>query len=149
VLTTNNESLGEWAYSYRTPSDCLAVRRFVGEHRCGPFNRFSWESDTEGKRVLYCDIADAKIVYTGNLTDVNRWDSLLINACVGMLGERLAASFAKDMKMAMAFASAALQKFDDAVGVDEAEGQREIEVSTGFVDVRNGSGDWWRPWRAV
>jgi len=138
VTTTINESLGEWAYSYRTPPDCLAVRRLV----CFPYtnNRhvFSWEIDSGNKRVLYCNMAEAAIVYTGNVLDVNRWDRLLFNATAALLASRLAGSFGKDIRLAEKFLSDAYREFDEAVGVDEGEGNREIEVSTTFIDVRNG-----------
>ena len=137
-LTTNNESLGEWTYSYRTPADCLAVRRLI----CFPYTNqrhvFSWEVDSEGKRVLYCHLENAAIIYQANITDVNRWDRLLFNACAALLASRLAASFGKDVKMAEKFLMDAYREFDEAVGVDEGEGNREIEVSTDFIDVRNG-----------
>jgi len=137
LAPTTNESLGEWAFAYFTPTDCLAVRRFIGD-AIGHKHRFSWELNAAHKHILYCNVENAAIVYTGNITDVNRWDRLLFNAAASMLAARLASSFARDVKLADKFLADAFREFDEAVGVDEAEGEREQESSTGFVDVRNG-----------
>jgi hypothetical protein len=148
LAAATNESLGEWINAYRIPSDCLAVRRLISFLAPGSRHRFSVESDSQGKPILYCSIANAGIVYTANITDVNRWDRLLFNAASAMLAAKLASSFSRDIKLAEKFMADAFREFDEAVGVDEGEGMRESEISTSFLDVRNSSNEWWRPWRA-
>ena len=147
LALTTNESLGEWAFAYRLPSDCLAVRRLIAFHWTGARHRFSVESDSQGKPILYCNVENAAIIYTSNITDVNRWDRLLFNAASAMLAAKLASSFSRDIKLAEKFLADAFREFDEAVGVDEAEGQREQEVSTGFIDVRSAGGGGWDGWR--
>ena len=137
LAEVTNESLGEWAYAYRTPADCLAVRRFVGE-RTGCRSPFAWEIDSASKRILYCNVQNAKIVYTANITDVNRWDKLLFNACGAMLAARLAGAWGRDTKLAEKFMGDAFREFDEAYGVDEGESGNEQESSTLFTDVRYG-----------
>lgn len=141
LAAITNESLGEWAFAYATPTDCLAVRRFVidGLMTCpNPPQRFSWEMNSQGKRILYCNHSPASIVYTFKNNNPERWDGLLQRAFVGLLASELACSFAKDVKLGDAFAAKAFREFDEAVGVDEAEGEREIETSELFVNVRYG-----------
>lgn len=142
-----NESMDEWRFAYATPDDCLAVRRMVDDRRwvTGWVNwsrsPFAWEVRSDGKRILYTNVENAKIVYTANITDVNRWDRLLFNAATGLLASRLGSAFSRDIKLAEKFLQDAFREFDEAVGVDEAESTREQETSTDFTDVRLG-GNW-------
>src|ERR1043166_7135399 len=96
-----NDSLGEWSKAYRLPPDCLAVRRFVSTERCIKYAKFSVEIDDEDKRVLYTNDGNSKIVYTGDLLDCNRWDSLLIEACMTALAIEFALAISRDTKAAM------------------------------------------------
>lgn len=61
----------EWGFSYRYPSDCLFLRRFLSGIRND--NRQSRvpskiASDSAGQ-LIYCDLEDAEVEYTARITD--------------------------------------------------------------------------------
>ncbi len=67
----------EWGYSYRYPSDCLVLRRFLSGIRND--NRQSRvpskiASDDSGK-LIYCDIPDAQIEYTARISNTALFDA--------------------------------------------------------------------------
>ena len=87
-----------WFYEYAYPDDCIEVRAlrqqalFVLDFDPQPIT-FSVENDnyyTPARRVILCNIANATIVYTGQVTDLSTWDSGAIEAFAAALGRRLA-----------------------------------------------------------
>lgn len=136
-LLPDDHSMGEWAQSYRLPSDCLAVRRFVGisdEQKSRPY---SVELDADGNRLLLTNVEGALIVYTTDLQDVNRYDSLLFYAVSTRLSVEFAIAFPRDLKFMSALWQAYRDKIEEAVGADEAEGGIEKLYSRDMVTVRN------------
>jgi hypothetical protein len=137
ALLPTDRSLGEWTYSYRLPVDCLCMRRFIAfEDPATAFAKYSVEIDSENKKTLLCDVQFAKIVYTRNITDVNRWDSMLLNVCATKLAWYLAPAMVKDFTEMQVMREALEISFNEAVGVDEAEGQLEIATDSTLIDVR-------------
>lgn len=135
----DNTSLGEWGNAYRLPPDCLAVRRFVGPWERHQRHAYSVEIDDQKKRIIFCNIGpNASIVYTADLQDVALWDALLYDAGVKRLASELAAVWGKDVKLSQNLLQHYAMSFDETVGVDEAEGGLERNISTGFLDVRAG-----------
>lgn len=68
VETAPNE---DWGFSYRYPSDCLHVRRILGQSRNATRDvRVSYKiaQDNQGK-LVYTDQEDAQIEYTLNIDD--------------------------------------------------------------------------------
>lgn len=132
--TAENESAGEWAHSYAYPSDCLAARRFVGDK-----NRrfaFSVETNLVGNRVIYTNLSSAKLVYTRNQTDVNKWDALLFDACAHRLAVDFASVFPRDMKFVETMWKVYNMKIAEAAGMNEAEDGIEEQRSRSMVAVR-------------
>lgn len=140
----SNDSLGEWTYAYRLPSDCLAVRRFLGTADSTKFAPFSVELDSEDKPTLYCNISNARIAYTTELLDVNRWDALLFDACATRLSSEFAGSSPRDMKMVDGLWRFYQAKIEEAAGVNEAEGGIGRTYSNSLAGARHGNGgpDW-------
>lgn len=136
-LLTDDFSLGEWFFSYRLPTDCLAVRRFVGLNEEERSQKFSVEQDQDGKPLLLTNVDQAKIVYTHNLTDVNRFDALLFDACATRLAIQFAISFPRDLKFLTSLWEVYKSKVEEAVGADEAEGGIESSYAYDMVTVRN------------
>lgn len=71
-----------WSFSYQYPSDCLKVRAikgvsaFVQNFDPQPFV-FSVENDatfSPPQRVILCNVANAMLCYTGQITDPQTWD---------------------------------------------------------------------------
>lgn len=136
-LLPDDHSMGEWAFSYRLPVDCLAMRRFVGvtdEEKSRPF---SVELDEDGNKLLLTNVEHAGIVYTTDLMDVNRYDSLLFYAVSTRLSVEFAIAFPRDLKFLSALWQAYRDKIEEAVGADEAEGGIEKLYSRDLVNVRN------------
>lgn len=136
-LLPTDLSFGEWGFSYSLPANCLAVRRFVGLTEEDRGQRFSVEQDDNGKPILLTNVDNAAIVYTFNLTDVNRWDSLLFDACATRLAIQFAISFARDLKFLTSLWEVYKAKLEEAMGVDESEGGIEKVSSREIINVRN------------
>ncbi len=130
-------SLGEFACTYSLPAHCLAVRRFVGPIDEDRNQKFRVEQDQDGKPILLTDVDNAKIVYTFDLIDVNRWDALLFDACATRLAIQFAISFARDLKFLDSLWKVYQNKITEAVGADEAEGGIESAYEFDMVNVRN------------
>lgn len=137
VLLATDISLGEWTYNYDLPADCLAVRRFVGTTDEEKYQKFSVEQTPAGKPVFMTNVQGAKIVYTHDLVDVNRWDPMLFDAAATRLAIEFAISFARDLKFVSALWQSFKEKMEEGVGVDEAEGGIESAYNVDMVTVRN------------
>lgn len=133
---TTNDSLGEWTYAFRLPDDCLAVRRFVSPYEATAYATYSVELDSQDKRILYTDCGVAKVVYTAEFTDVNRWDALLFDAAVTRLAIEFAAVFPRDSKWVQMNWELYQKKIDEAAGVNETEGGLERVYSDSIASVR-------------
>lgn len=73
-FTAEDDATNEWGYAYRYPTDCLKVRRIMGnEGRTSP-NKIPFRivSDDNG-RLIYTDQEDAKIEYTVRIADPVRF----------------------------------------------------------------------------
>lgn len=87
-----------WVYEYAYPDDCLKVRAvkdvplFVMTFDPQP-NVFAIENDkyfTPAKKVILCNVPDAMLVYTGQVTDPTLWEADFIEAFAAGLARRLA-----------------------------------------------------------
>jgi hypothetical protein len=135
-----NNSQGEWLYAYQLPPDCLAFRRFVeprwrGERRGGVF--------AVEQRILFTNNSTAKVVYTFDLVDVNRWDSMLFDAAATRLASELAGPIARDFTIAQKTFQMYVAKIEEAQGVDEQESEFEEERTATLNEVRRGGGWSW------
>lgn len=136
ALDAHALSLGEWSAAYRVPPDLLCMRRFVSTSNYIKFAAYSIEIDEDGKRVLYTNLGSDKIVYTRNVTDVNRWDSLLFGAAALKLAMFLTGPIVRDFKMAQAMMAHLAVQFEEAIGVDEGEGRLDQVYDSTLVSVR-------------
>lgn len=134
--STDNGSLGEWDLAYRVTPDCLVVRRFVSSSWSCCHAKFSVEIDSQDKKILYTNHGNGKVVYTCNMTDVNRWSATLYDACGTRLSVEFATAIVRDSKLALAQMDKYLKKIELASGVDESEGGIEVEMSNDLVSVR-------------
>lgn len=91
-----------WKYEYAYPSDCLKVRSvksvplFVMDFDPQPVV-FAVENDNyfvPSQKVILCNIKDAQMVYTGQVTDPLQWEADFISAFSAELGLRLAPTLA-------------------------------------------------------
>lgn len=87
-----------WLFEYTYPDDCLKVRSiksaplFVMEFDPQP-NVFMIANDnyyTPPRKVILCNVPDAMLVYTGQVTNPATWEADFIEAFAAELGRRLA-----------------------------------------------------------
>lgn len=84
-------------YEYQYPSDCLKVRIIKNVPLFGlnfdpQPNAFYLANDnafTPPQKVILCNLANANLVYTGQITDPAVWDSLFTESLASALGRRL------------------------------------------------------------
>lgn len=136
ALDADELSLGEWSQAYRLPTDCLCFRHFASTCIEIRHAQYSVEIDGDDKRTLFTNYGNNKAVYTRNIDDVNRWDSLLFNACVFKLAHSFAGPIVRDFKLQQAMLSTLQAQFDEACGVDEGEGGLDVPYDRTLVTVR-------------
>ena len=87
-----------WLFSYAFPSDALKIRVvkpvpvFVPDFDPQP-HAYSIDNDNAfvpPQRVILSNVANAVIVYTGQVTDPATWDVLFVEAFAAALGRRVA-----------------------------------------------------------
>ena len=89
-----------WVYEYAYPSDCLQVRsvRQVPVFLYNPDPQaqlFSVDNDyslTPPAKVVLCNLQNAVLVYTGQITDPTTWEPDFVEAFAASLGRRMAPS---------------------------------------------------------
>lgn len=87
-----------WLFEYEYPSDCLKVRAVKGVPLFVP--NFDPQPNVYGiandnsldppAKVLLCNVADAVLVYSGQVTDPSNWEADFVEAIAAALGRRLA-----------------------------------------------------------
>jgi hypothetical protein len=113
-----------WLYEYELPTDYIKIRAikptplFLFNADPQPY-RFSLANDnsyTPAKRVLLCNVADALLVYTRQVTDPATWEADFVEAFSSALARRLAPILANaDMLR--------IEAADEAQSTAIAEGQ--------------------------
>src|SRR5260370_6554871 len=87
-----------WLFEYSYPVDCLKVRAvkgvplFVLNFDPQPFV-YMVENDnafTPPQRVILCNVPNAVLTYTGQITDLTTWEADTVEALAAALGRRLA-----------------------------------------------------------
>jgi hypothetical protein len=87
-----------WRFEYAYPSDCIKIRAvkatpiFIPNFDPKP-SLFDVPNDNylvPPQRVIVCNVPNALLVYTGQITDLSTWDSECIDALVDELGKALA-----------------------------------------------------------
>lgn len=98
VWNGTNNPPPPWVFSYTYPDDCLKVRSvkpiplFVMDFDPQP-NVFTIENDqyfTPSRKVILCNVPQAMLVYTAQVTDPTVWEADFIEAFAPELGRRLA-----------------------------------------------------------
>lgn len=88
-----------WAFEYAYPDDCLKVRAvkptpiFIPPYDPAPYV-YSVANDnyySPARKVLLCNVVDAMLVYTGQVTNPSTWEADFTEAISAALARRLAA----------------------------------------------------------
>ena len=127
----------DWRYSYRYPSDCMAVRRIVtslGRLETTP-PPFEVGGDDQG-RLIYTNQESALIRYTRLVEDANLYPAVFGEAVSWWLAGLIAPGLAKDRKQAQS----AYQMYGIIKGQAEAqqlnEQQQTVEMDSEFIRAR-------------
>lgn len=108
-----------WLFSYEYPADCIKVRAikpqpgFVLNYTPQPVV-FRIENDNYEDppvKVILCNVADAMMTYTGQVTNPSTWEPAFVEAFAAELGRRMAPTLA-NMEAA---------KFEAAAGAKATE----------------------------
>jgi hypothetical protein len=94
-----------WAFEAAWPTDCLKVRAVKPVSMLIPNfdpqpNLFAVVNDnslTPPARVIVYDVANAVLVYTGQITDPNAWDADFCESIIDQLAQRLAPALNPDI----------------------------------------------------
>ena len=94
--TSDDPANGDWTYSYRFPSDCLAARRIVTSiGRTDPNPRpFAIGSDDQGQ-LIFTDEEDATLEYTWAVDDPARFDPLFRSALAWKVASGIAPALSR------------------------------------------------------
>lgn len=100
-----------WSVEYSYPADCLRLRNMFNADYLADKNNprpvlYTIASDAVAGKVILCNVAAATLVYTAQITNPARWESLFVEALATALGERLAPALAGKETGEMAAAAA-------------------------------------------
>jgi hypothetical protein len=128
----------DWRFSYRYPVDCVMVRRIADSRGLPDYipTAFTLGQDITG-RLIYTDVEDAMVEYSGTLDDPGEWPNCLADAVAGELATRIAPIFkAGNDKLDRAQATKA-QALMQAQGIAQQEQQNRRNIP-GAVRARGG-----------
>jgi hypothetical protein len=131
-----------WGYKYQYPSDCLTARYITREGSRNPRQdqRIPFHVANAGtSKVILCDLEDAELVYTAQVTDLNLWTSTAVSA----LAYRLAAEIAMPMAVKPDVANTAMNGYFREVSKAYTnalnEGTPDPPPVSEFIAVRGGT----------
>lgn len=84
-----------WSAAYAYPSDCLQLRNlydaaYVADPNDPLPNNWTIANDpTSGQKVIWANITDATLVYTGQIIDVTIMEPLFVESLVSALARRM------------------------------------------------------------
>lgn len=105
-----------WKFEYVYPTDCLKVRNIRPRNLTVmefdpspvPYNTpndpYATGSDPDWveAKVIVCNVPDALLTYTGQITDPSNWDSTFSGLMIAMLAKRLSPAVANQLLQASA-----------------------------------------------
>lgn len=110
ALALVDETAAEWSYVYDYPTDCLAARHIVGEYGLSYERTAYYRSEvdydylsrfrtripfevaqqSDGSRAILCDLEDAYLAYTADVTDTTQFQADFIEALAWYLAAQIA-----------------------------------------------------------
>lgn len=116
----------QFLYSYQYPSDCLQARKIVSAGK--ETLEFTTELGPDNTRNILCNIEDAELLYTAEVTDPRVWDALFYSALAWELASELAVVLGNDSSKGKYLMDRAMLAFDEACTSDSREGQEKESV---------------------
>ena len=120
---------GGWAYRFALPSDCLRLLRLEAPPG-QPSPRFEVAGDGGGNgggRVVLCDEAAPRAVYTARIADPALFDPGFAQALVDQLAAHVAYPVTQKTDLAVRLAQAARLALAEAMAADSREAGRDGE----------------------
>lgn len=92
-----------WLYEYAYPGDCLKVRSIkalslilpVFDPQPQVFSVINDSALSPPAKAICCNVANAILTYTGQVTDVTIWEPLFIETLVDSLGSKISMSLSR------------------------------------------------------
>jgi hypothetical protein len=92
-----------WFFEYTYPSDCIKIRAIKSSQIFIPnfapvpnvFDVINDNSFTPAVKTFVCNVPNAILVYTGQVTDMTTWEPLFVQTLVDALADKLAPGLAK------------------------------------------------------
>jgi hypothetical protein len=126
--------MGNWAYRFALPSDCLRLLRL--ETLPGlPSPRFEVARDGAG-RIVLCDEPAPLAVYTARITDPSLFDTGFAQALVDQLAAHVAYPVTQKTDLAVRLAQAARLALAEAMTADSGEVGSGVEEMPDWIAAR-------------
>ena len=127
-----------WVFTYKLPIDCASPRRIVG---IVPEDLIEFEEgvNSNGTKVVWTDVRNAELEYTGRIEDFNAWGGAAVTAFSLALARDIAPAFTgglKKFQIVQAMYEDALEK---AIVASHNRQQRRVVESNEFIDDRHGT----------
>jgi len=140
TLADTGSTIAPWAYGYSFPTGCLTVQKIWNPLSQTQKIDFEVAINSDGRKVIYTDKAEAVAIYTGRVTDFSLCHPLFIEAVEWKLQSELALAIPRDydaMQIALNMYRNALAQAETA---DANEGVEEDVSLAPWTENRLGVG---------
>ncbi len=141
LAQVTNDKVGEWAYAYSRPNDCLKLRWIRPEYKVSSATPLGREAEIEFPYELegdtiYCDLSPAFARYTRPISDPSKFPPLFVEALAASLAVRLCMPLTKDSKLRNETFQLSLRAIGEAQMADANEQRETSDHTSEFVEGR-------------
>lgn len=145
LAEVSNDKANRWVYAYQRPSDCLKIRRVVGElmqdyipYSPGQVKAGGFDYTVEGS-VIYTALSPAYLEYTRWVEDVTKFPALFQDALSWHLAVRLSMPLTRDPKIRADAFQLATQMTGSAAVADANEVRETSDYPSEAIEARDPS----------
>lgn len=131
ALALTEETIPGWSCAYKLPANCLRARRVFGRYDSLAENHFDVYGD-----VLVCDLVEAHLEYTGQVSDPVRFDAKFSQALSYKLASELVIVLLANTTRKQEFYSQYQQTLGEAKTAAMRERRQERQYVCSWVDGR-------------
>lgn len=127
----------KWDYMYAFPSGALAIREILPRITGQPQNEYEVALNAAGSaKVILCDIDDAEVAYTSDVTEPELFDPQFVEALSWKLGSLLALPITGSVQIKQAAETMFRNVLNSALTSDGSEGQAEEAPEASWIRAR-------------
>lgn len=129
----------EWDYVYEYPSDCIKVRRVFSESTYDEEEPDQFRvvlNDDDDAKLIVCDLDDAYVEYTLNITDPTLYDSKFVDALAWRLAAEITPSLTGDKKSGADLMGEYYRVISEAQRINYSENYHPKPKTSTFIDAR-------------